>query len=264
MKTIPRVLTIAGSDSGGGAGIQADLKTFTALKTYGMSVLTSVTAQNTRGVLRVQDLPGELAAEQLRAVAEDIGIDAAKTGMLSNPGVIEAVANGIRRYRIAKLVVDPVMLAKSGDALLRPDARTVLTRLILPLALVVTPNLPEAAALSGRAVTDARDREEAARRIAGLGPRFVLLKGGHAAGKSCRDLLFDGKGFQRFDSPRLATRNTHGTGCTLSAAIAAYLASGLDVPEAVRKAKDYATGAIRHGFALGGGHGPLNHFWSLP
>ncbi|MBI4370987.1 MAG: bifunctional hydroxymethylpyrimidine kinase/phosphomethylpyrimidine kinase [Elusimicrobia bacterium] len=263
-RLIPRVLTIADSDSSGGAGLQADLKTFTALKVYGMSVVTSVTAQNTQGVSAVFDLPADMAARQLAAVVEDIGVDAAKTGMLSNAGIIETMAAEIRRFRVRKLVVDPVMRAKGGDPLLRSDAQGALVRRILPLALVVTPNIPEAEVLAGRRVSNFAQRKEAAKRIADLGPRFVLVKGGHASEPACRDLLFDGRGFHILESPRIRTKNTHGTGCTLSAALAAYLALGFGVPEAAQKAKEYVTGAIRRSFSLGRGHGPLNHFWSLP
>lgn len=261
---IARALTIAGSDSGGGAGIQADLKTFTALKVFGMSVVTTITAQNTRGVSAVLGLSGTLVARQFDAVARDIGIDAAKTGMLYNEEIIEQVVLKIRRYRIAKLVVDPVMYSKSGNPLLLAPARKTLINKILPLALLVTPNIPEAEALAGCSIKDDNEMREAAKKIADLGPRCVLIKGGHASGKQCVDLLYDGSNFQEFTSPRIKTRNTHGTGCTLSAAITAYLARGLDVRVAVDRAKKYTTGAIAHALPLGRGHGPLNHFWRVP
>lgn len=259
---IPRVLTIAGSDSGGGAGIQADIKTFTALKVFGMSVVTSITAQNTQGVMDILDLPGELVAKQIEVVVGDIGVDAAKTGMLSNAPIIEAAAEGIRRYKIKMLIVDPVLRAKGGQPLLRPDAQQALVREILPLAFMATPNIPEAEALAGLIIKDARAMEEAAKRIIDMGPGHVIVKGGHLLGERCGDLLYDGRRSHLLDATRIQTKNTHGTGCTLSAAIAAHLALGLDVLEAAQRAKAYVTGAIAHSFAIGKGHGPLNHFWS--
>jgi hydroxymethylpyrimidine/phosphomethylpyrimidine kinase len=259
----PRALTIAGSDSGGGAGIQADLKTFTALSVYGMSAITSVTAQNTESVRGVHDLPATFVAEQIDAVAQDIGTDAAKTGMLSNAAIVEAVADAVARNGIERLVVDPVMVAKSGDALLSDPAREALVTHLLPRALVVTPNLPEAAALSGMAVDSDAAVDDAVRRIADMGPAFVLLKGGHAPGGECVDYLFDGEACEPFRAPRVDTRNTHGTGCTLSAAIAAHLAKGAGVRVAVAAAKDYLTECIRRSMLLGRGHGPLNHYWTV-
>ncbi|HOD49061.1 MAG TPA: bifunctional hydroxymethylpyrimidine kinase/phosphomethylpyrimidine kinase [Candidatus Hydrogenedentes bacterium] len=258
---IPRVLTIAGSDSGGGAGIEADLKTFTALRVFGMAAITSVTAQNTLGVTGVHDLPPEFVAEQIDDVAQDIGVDAAKTGMLSSAAIAEAVADSVARNKIAKLVVDPVMVAKSGDPLLRESAQQAVRERILPLAYVVTPNVPEAEVLAGAPIASPEAVEEAARRIHGLGARFVLVKGGHMAGSEAVDYLFDGETVTTFSARRIPTKNTHGTGCTYSAAIAAYLAKGRPVTEAVRLAKDYLSGAIKHSFPLGSGHGPLNHFW---
>jgi len=260
---IPRVLTIAGSDSGGGAGIEADLKTFTALEVYGMAAITSVTAQNTMGVTGVHDLPPAFVAQQIDAVARDIGVDAVKTGMLSNAGIIEAVADSIAAHGIERLVVDPVMAAKSGDALLHESARDALIRRILPIAFMVTPNIPETETLAGMKVVRVEDIREAARRLHGLGARHVLIKGGHLEGGAATDYLFDGASFEEFTTARIATKNTHGTGCTYSAAIAACLAKGLAVQEAVRQAKAYLTEAIRHGFALGQGHGPLNHYWNI-
>ena len=256
---IPRALTIAGSDSGGGAGIQADLKTFSAFRVFGMSVITAVTAQNSVGVQGVENLPPAFVARQLRSVLEDFGADAAKCGMLSTAPIIEAIADVLRERPIANLVVDPVMVAKSGDPLLRPDARQALITRMLPLALVVTPNLPEAEALTGMPVTDRAGMEEAARRIGALGPRHVLVKGGHLKGDAV-DLLWDGRGFQEFSVPRVDSSNTHGTGCTLSAAIAAGLALGHALPDAVARAKSYVTRAIREGFQAGRGVGQLRHF----
>ncbi|MCD6382021.1 MAG: bifunctional hydroxymethylpyrimidine kinase/phosphomethylpyrimidine kinase [Candidatus Hydrothermae bacterium] len=258
-----RALTIAGSDSGGGAGIQADLKTFTAFKVFGMSVLTSVTAQNTVGVLGIHDLDPDFVYLQMKAVMEDIGTDAAKTGMLSNAGIIEAVARGVRDFGIDVLVVDPVMVAKSGDPLLAPEAVDALKEEILPLALVLTPNIPEAEKLSGIEIRSIGDMEEAARAIGSLGPRAVLVKGGHLRGQEAVDLLYADGEFHRFSSPRFETRNTHGTGCTYSAAIAANLALGKDIVSAVGIAKNYIAGAIKNSFDLGNGHGPLNHFHNL-
>jgi len=256
---IPRALTIAGSDSGGGAGIQADLKTFSAFRVFGMSVITAVTAQNSVGVQGVENLPPAFVARQLRSVLEDFGADAAKCGMLSTAPIIEAIADVLRERPIANLVVDPVMVAKSGDPLLRSDARQALITRVLPLALVVTPNLPEAEALTGMPVTDRAGMEEAARRIGALGPRHVLVKGGHLKGDAV-DLLWDGRGFQEFSVPRVDSSNTHGTGCTLSAAIAAGLALGHALPDAVARAKSYVTRAIREGFQAGRGVGQLRHF----
>ena len=261
MTTIARVLTIAGSDSGGGAGIEADLKTFTALGVYGMVALTSVTAQNTVGVTAIADLSPELVAAQLDAVASDIGADALKTGMLSHAAIIETVADRIRYHQLSNLVIDPVMVAKSGDALLQPQACACLKEVLLPLAKVVTPNIPEAEALTGLSIATEEAVYEAARRIHAMGPAFVLIKGGHLVGVQATDYLFDGSTFQPYSSERINTRHTHGTGCTYSAAIAAYLGKGFPVAEAVFRAKTYVTGAIRQSFALGAGHGPLNHFW---
>src|SRR5688500_11629199 len=220
---IPRALTIAGSDSGGGAGIQADLKTFSAFRVFGMSVITAVTAQNSVGVQGVENLPPAFVARQLHSVLEDFGADAAKCGMLSTAPIIEAVAAGLAERPVDKLVVDPVMVAKSGDPLLQPDARAALIGRILPLALVVTPNLPEAEALTGMPVTTRAEMEEAARRIHAMGPRNVLVKGGHLKGEAV-DLLWTGRALTAFSAPRIDSTNTHGTGCTLSAAIAAGLA----------------------------------------
>lgn len=259
----PRALTIAGSDSGGGAGIEADLKTFTALGVYGMAALTSVTAQNTVGVTGVHDLPPEFVARQIDAVLPDIGVDAAKTGMLSNAGIVEAVAERVKAHGIERLVVDPVMVAKSGDALLHESARDALVQHILPVAFLVTPNIPEAETLACMRISSAEDVRESARRIRGLGARHVLIKGGHLEGADATDCLFDGEAFETFTTPRIPTKNTHGTGCTYSAAIAAYLAKGNNVRDSVRRAKDYLTQAILRSFPLGNGHGPLNHFWML-
>jgi hydroxymethylpyrimidine/phosphomethylpyrimidine kinase len=256
---IPKALTIAGSDSGGGAGIQADLKTFSAFRVFGMSVITAVTAQNSLGVQGVENLPPAFVAQQLRSVLEDFGADAAKCGMLSTAPIIEAVATELTSHRIEKLVVDPVMVAKSGDQLLQPEARAALADRILPLALLVTPNLPEAEVLAGIRVAEPEDMEEAARRIHLMGPRYVLVKGGHLKGDAT-DLLWNGRDFTRFSTPRIDSQNTHGTGCTFSAAIAAGLARGQALGDAIRSAKAYVTRAIREGFQAGRGVGQLRHF----
>ena len=257
--SVPTALTIAGSDSGGGAGIQADLKTFSAFQVFGMSVLTAVTAQNSIGVHGVHELAPAFVARQLDVVLEDFGADATKTGMLFSTAIIRAVAEGVRRHRIERLVVDPVMVAKSGDALLQPEAREALIADLLPLAFLVTPNLHEASVLADLTVQTPEAMEEAARRIHARGPRHVLVKGGHLRSEAA-DILWDGRAFTRFTAPRVKSPNTHGTGCTLSAAIAAGLAHGRALDDAVRDAKAYVTRAIQAGFQPGHGVGVLRHF----
>lgn len=258
---IPTALTIAGSDSGGGAGIQADLKTFAALGVYGTSAVTAITAQNTLGVTAVEALSADLVIAQIEAVAGDIEIHATKTGMLANAAIVEAVSATIQELELACVVVDPVMVAKSGDRLLDPDAVSALRVELLPRALVVTPNVPEAEVLADMPVKTLNDAREAARRIHGLGARAVIIKGGHAEGPDIVDLLFDGDQVMEFHTPRIATRNTHGTGCTFASAVAAYLALGLSLADAVEHAQRYVAGAIRYGLNIGHGHGPLDHFW---
>ena len=260
---VPKALTIAGSDSGGGAGIQADLKTFSAFRVFGMSVLTAVTAQNSVGVSGVHNLPPEFVARQIDAVLDDFGADAVKLGMLSTAPIIEAVAARLASHGQAHVVLDPVMIAKSGDALLQPDARVALVERVLPLAEVVTPNLHEASALADIPVATEADMEEAARRIHARGPRHVLVKGGHLEG-SATDILWDGRAFTRFPGPRLDSNNTHGTGCTLSAAITAGLARGLAPLDAVREAKAFITEAIASSLEIGHGHGPVNPMFGWP
>ncbi len=260
---VPRVLTIAGSDSGGGAGIEADLKTMTALGCYGMAAITSVTSQNTTGVFGIYDVSPREVGNQIGAVLEDIGADAAKTGMLSSAEIIAAVSQALQEFPVEKLVVDPVMVAKSGDALLRRDAQQALIERLLPLAYVITPNVPEAEVLSGVIIDSEESIRDAAETIRALGPRYVLLKGGHLEGPEAIDYLFDGREMRRYAAPRIDTKNTHGTGCTYSSAIACFLAKGEAVEDAVQHAKDYLTGAILHSFPLGSGHGPLNHMWEL-
>lgn len=260
---LPRCLTIAGSDSGGGAGIQADLKTFAALGVYGMSALTAITAQNTLGVQGVYELPADFVGLQIDSVVTDIGVDAVKTGMLANADIIAVVAARVREHGLPNLVVDPVMVAKSGDPLLRPDARDALISLLLPLAVVVTPNLHEARVLTGMKIETVEEMERAAVAIHRMGPRYVVVKGGHLETGESVDVLYDGERFTHFPSPRVETKNTHGTGCTFASAIAAGLAKGLNVEEAVRQAKEYITLALRYSLDLGHGHGPTHHFAAL-
>jgi len=259
MTRLKTALTIAGSDSGGGAGIQADLKTFTAFGVYGMTVITSVTAQNTLGVLDIHDLPAAFVARQLEAVLSDLPVDAAKTGMLSTAGIIRTVGAQLRERNIKNLVVDPVMVAKSGHRLLQEEALQALREELLPAASVLTPNLPEAEVLTGLKISGPEEMRRAAEMIHALGPASVLIKGGHLEGRAV-DILFDGSEFIELPADRVDTRHTHGTGCTLSAAIAALLAQEQKIAEAVMAAKDFITRAIQTAPGLGHGHGPLNHF----
>jgi hydroxymethylpyrimidine/phosphomethylpyrimidine kinase len=257
--TLSVALTIAGSDSGAGAGIQADLKTFAALGVYGVTVVTAITAQNTVAVRAVQEIDLDVIRAQLDAVAEDFAIGALKTGMLSSAALIETVAAGILRHKLGPLVVDPVMIAKSGDRLLREDAVDALRRL-LPLAEVVTPNIPEAEVLAGRPIRARDDRLAAARIIMELGAHAVVIKGGHSEDDPIVDLLVDSQGVHEYSAARVVTTSTHGTGCTFSAAITAGLATGLALPDAVGEARDYVSRALSSAPGLGHGHGPLNHF----
>ncbi|HMM21057.1 MAG TPA: bifunctional hydroxymethylpyrimidine kinase/phosphomethylpyrimidine kinase [Selenomonadales bacterium] len=259
MKT---ALTIAGSDSGGGAGIQADLKTFAALGVFGMSAITAITAQNTCGVTNIRELDGEIITDQIDAVFSDIPVHAVKVGMLSSAAITEAVARALTRHKASNLVVDPVMVAKSGSRLLKPEAIEALKRHLFPLAAVVTPNLHEAAEIVGFPVADRAAMERAAAAIKAMGPRYVVVKGGHLPGDAC-DLLYDGREFTVFANERIDTIHTHGTGCTFSSAIAAGLAKGLPVKAAVGEAKKFITLAIQHGFSLGKGVGPTHHFYEL-
>jgi hydroxymethylpyrimidine/phosphomethylpyrimidine kinase len=259
----PIAVTIAGSDSGGGAGIQADLKTFSALGVYGASVITALTAQNTKGVTAIHDVPPEFIAAQIDAVFSDLDVGAVKVGMVSQSAVIETIAGRLERWRQSKLVLDPVMIAASGDRLLAPDAIDTLKRVLIPRALVITPNLPEAAALleSPIASSEAQMREQAERLLA-LGPKSVLIKGGHGSGAESVDFLVEPTACTRLAADRIATQNTHGTGCTLSSAIAAGLAEGVGLAEAVSAAKAYVTAAIAaaNRISIGSGHGPVHHF----
>jgi hydroxymethylpyrimidine/phosphomethylpyrimidine kinase len=254
-------LTIAGSDSGGGAGIQADLKTFSALGVFGTSALTAITAQNTMGVRGIEMVPLPLIVAQIEAVLDDIGADAIKTGMLGTAEVVEAVSAVLRARRHGPLVVDPVMIAKSRDRLLSEDAVQHMVQHLLPLAAIVTPNAPEAEALTQRPVRTAAEARDAARRLHDLGPRAVVVKGGHLDTADVVDVLFDGTEFVEARGPRHATRHTHGTGCTFAAALAGGLALGLPLPQAFFEARAYLDGAIRHAPGLGRGAGPVQHHW---
>ena len=260
-----KVLTIAGSDSGGGAGIQADLKTFSAIGCYGMSVITALTAQNTRGVIGIHAVPPAFAVQQIEAVFTDIGADAVKIGMLYSAALIEAVAEALKKHGAQKIVLDPVMVAQSGDKLLQDDAVDAIKAHLMPMADVVTPNIPEASVLTGQALKNWKDAERAAKTLAELGSRSILIKGGHGAENKSTDLLFlvRENRFIRLDAERIETRNNHGTGCTLSSAIAAYLAKGNDIEAAVQKAKTFLNRAIAAGarYQIGHGHGPVHHFF---
>jgi hydroxymethylpyrimidine/phosphomethylpyrimidine kinase len=255
---IVKALSIAGSDPSGGAGIQADLKTFSALRVYGMAVITALTAQNTMGVAAVRAVDPEFVESQLDLVLSDIPPEAAKTGILATAPIIEVVAASAKKYGVARLVIDPVMVSTSGLPLLESGAVDVLRRSLMPLALLVTPNTAEAEALTGRPVRSLDDMREAARYIHGLGPKYVLIKGGHLEEAEAADVLFDGSGFHVLRAQRLRARDTHGTGCVLSAAIAAYLALGKDATEAVKGAKVFVTAAIQKGLRIGSGRGPCD------
>lgn len=260
----PRVLSIAGSDSGGGAGIQADLKTMAALGCYGMTAITAITAQNTQGVRAIQALPAALLEQQIDAVVEDIGVDAVKIGMLHDPEVVRTVARAIDRHRLQRVVLDPVMVATSGDRLIAQETVAVLVAELFPRATVITPNLDEAGWFVGHAITTADALEGAARELRALGAHAVLLKGGHLSGPVLTDLLLEGDGVTRWTGERIDTPNTHGTGCTLSSAIACGLARGLALVDAVAQARDYVRAALHASaqWRLGRGHGPLDHGWA--
>lgn len=257
-----KALTIAGSDSSGGAGIQADLKAFSANGVFGMSVITAVTAQNTQGVLAVEDLSIGIIEKQIAAIYEDIQVDAVKVGMVSRTETIEAISGQLQKYQAYPVVVDPVMVSKSGFHLLQPDAVKALIDKLLPLATIVTPNIPEAEIMAGMRISSLKDMEEAAVRIYRMGPKNVLVKGGHLTDQAT-DVLFDGVRYLHLTAERIPTKNTHGTGCTLSSAIAANLAKGHSISDAVRDAKAYLTTAIRHALAIGKGVGPTHHFYDL-
>jgi hydroxymethylpyrimidine/phosphomethylpyrimidine kinase len=267
MKSYPRALTIAGSDSGGGAGIQADLKTFSALGCFGMSAITALTAQNTRVVTAIFPAPPEFIAQQIDAVLDDIGADAIKIGMLHSPEVIKTVAQKLVEKKCSKIVLDPVMISKSGDKLLQDDAVTALKEHLIPLASIITPNLPEASVLLDRAVETFEDMSRAVKDLSRLGCNNILLKGGHLTGNKSCDMLYQVKNDNILELPalRINTPNSHGTGCTLSSAITANLAKGIDLETAVKNAKVYIIGALKEGagYKTGKGHGPVHHFFNL-
>ncbi|MGH7209604.1 MAG: bifunctional hydroxymethylpyrimidine kinase/phosphomethylpyrimidine kinase [Nitrospiraceae bacterium] len=258
-----QVLTIAGSDSGGGAGIQADLKAMAANGVFGMSVITSITAQNTKGVTAVHDLPVSVIEAQMDAIFDDFEVAAVKTGMLSSVAIVEAVSRRLQKYGVQTLVVDPVMVAKSGHALLHPDAVEKVKTVLIPLAFVVTPNVLEAERLAGLQIKTLADARLAAKAIHKLGCRHVLIKGGHLLSEKATDLLYDGQFFNLYKGEFIETPHTHGTGCTYASAIAAQLAKGKSLQDAVHTAKVYITEAIRHSLAIGHGKGPTNHFYFL-
>lgn len=260
MKT---ALTIAGSDCSGGAGIQADLKTFSANGVFGMSVIVSVVAENTQRVIDIQDITPEMILKQMEAVFEDIEVDAVKVGMLSETACMLAVSEGLKKYKPKNIVVDPVMYAKGGCPLMNPDNIDMLIKEIIPLADIITPNIPEAEKIADMKIEGIEDMKKACEKIYAMGTRAVLVKGGHGEGESSIDVFYDGKEFKSFVSERINTKNTHGTGCTLSSAIASRLALGKTMVEAVEGAKEYVTMAIRHSLSIGKGHGPTNHFYDL-
>lgn len=266
-KRYHRVLTIAGSDSGGGAGIQADLKTISALGCYGMSVITALTAQNTKGVTAIHAVPPAFTLEQLEAVFSDIGVDATKIGMLYSAELIEVISRYLRKHQVQNIVLDPVMVAQSGDELLKEKAVSAIKKDLLPLATVLTPNLPEASVLLNRKISDRREMKQAATELASYGSKGILLKGGHLDDAESNDLLYISPEdrFVMIKGKRIATRNNHGTGCTLSSAIACFLAKGHLLEDAVKAAKGYITGAIHAGaeYEIGDGHGPVHHFYEF-
>ncbi len=266
MKSIPIALTIAGSDSGGGAGIQADLKSFSANRVYGASVITALTAQNTMGVTGIHDVPPEFIIEQIDAVFSDLEVDAVKIGMLSQVGVIEAVAETLEKHSAKNIVLDPVMVATSGDLLLAPEAVSAIKSILLPIADLITPNLHEADQLTGEALAETDEAMEAqGAQLKAAGAKAVLMKGGHGSSKEAADLLISNGGTQWFRTPRIATSNTHGTGCSLSSAIAANLAHGVSMVEAVSRSKEWLTGALAASdqLSVGKGSGPVHHFHEL-
>ncbi|GKS57604.1 hydroxymethylpyrimidine/phosphomethylpyrimidine kinase [Nitrospira sp.] len=263
MAVLKQVLTIAGSDSGGGAGIQADLKSLSANGVFAMSVITSITAQNTEEVTQVFDLPTSIIAAQIDAIFDDFDVSAVKTGMLSSNSIVSTVAKRLHAQRIPHLVVDPVMISKSGHSLLQMEAKTTLVNELFPLAELITPNVHEAQELSEVSIRTLADARQAAKKLAQLGCRYVLIKGGHLLAEQGTDLLYDGRFFTVFKGEFIDTPHTHGTGCTYASAIAAQLARGKPMPDAVQAAKTYVTEAIRHSLAIGHGRGPTNHFYFL-
>ena len=253
-------LTIAGSDSSGGAGVQADLKTFSAIGTYGMSVITAITAQNTMGVFDVEELSRNIIKEQMKAVFEDIMPKAVKIGMVSSPEIILEIVDNLKKYKPETIVVDPVMISKSGYSLLRPEAKENLIKYLIPIAYLITPNVPEAEEITGMKIETVEDMKKAGNIILNMGPKYVLMKGGHLEG-DCVDVLIGKDMFEVFKGERINRKNTHGTGCTISSAITSHLALGYDIKEAVRLSKEYITEAIRYSFDIGHGVGPVHHFY---
>ncbi len=254
-----KLLTIAGSDSCGGAGIQADLKTFSAIGVFGMSVVTAVTAQNSQGVFAVEDISPDMIKKQIEVIFDDISVDGVKIGMVSKVETIKTIAKTLNKYSVENLVMDPVMISKSGFHLLRPEAEKALIEYLLPITMMATPNLAEAEVITGLKVTTPKEMEKAAKEIHKMGPEYVLVTGGHLETEAM-DVLYDGTDFTYYKSTKIITENTHGTGCTLSSAIAAYLGKGFSVTRAVSKAKDYITAAIKKSFPVGEGVGPVHHF----
>lgn len=263
---LKKVLSIAGSDSGGGAGIQADLKTFSALGVYGMTVITSVTAQNTTGVTAIEDLSAEIVGKQIDAIFSDIEVDAVKIGMVSNSDIIKAIAEGLKKWKVDRVVLDPVMISESGSYLLQKDAREALINELIPLARLITPNLYEGIALLNKEINSLEEMEQVAVELYSFGAD-VLLKGGHLSDRRLSDraidLYYDGKELSSYEAEKIDSRNVHGTGCTYSSAIAAYLAKGFEMKDAIARAKEYITEAIRHGLDIGQGPGPTHHFFKL-
>ncbi|WP_291651194.1 bifunctional hydroxymethylpyrimidine kinase/phosphomethylpyrimidine kinase [Clostridium sp.] len=255
-------LTIAGSDSSGGAGIQADLKTFSAIGTYGMSFITAITAQNTQGVFMVEDLSKDIIRKQIEVVMDDIEPKAIKIGMVSSPEIIDEIVETLEKYDTKYLVVDPVMISKSGYNLLKPEAKNALVQRLIPKAYIITPNILEAEELTGMKIYTIEDMREAGEKILTLGPNYVLMKGGHLEGEAA-DILIGGNLFKVYKSERLNRKNTHGTGCTLSSAITAYLALGYDIEKSVELSKEYITNAIKNSFDIGKGVGPVHHFYKF-
>lgn len=267
---IKKALTIAGSDSGGGAGIQADLKTFSALGVYGMSVITSVTAQNTTGVAAVEDISADVVSKQIDAIFSDIQVDAVKIGMVSNGDIVRAIVEGLEKWNVEKVVLDPVMVSESGSYLLKEEAREALIKNLVPLVDIITPNIYEASSLLKRKIITLEDMENAAKDLYSLGCKTVLVKGGHLyndsedeMSKKAMDIYYDGDEIFRFEAERINTRNTHGTGCTYSSAITSFLARGYNMHNAIERAKEYITGAIKNSLVIGSGPGPTNHFYDI-
>jgi hydroxymethylpyrimidine/phosphomethylpyrimidine kinase len=257
-----KTLTIAGSDSGGGAGIQADLKTFSAIGTYGMSVITAVTAQNTCGVFDVEELSNKIIKKQIEVVFDDITPDATKIGMVSSPKIIEEISTTLKKYNPKNLVLDPVMISKSGYSLLRKEAKENLIKYLIPMAYIITPNIPEAEEITGMKINTIDDMKIAGEKLLSLGPKYVLIKGGHLDSDAI-DLLISNEFIETYEAKRINKKNTHGTGCTLSSAITSYLALGYEIKEAVRLSKIYITEAIENSFDIGHGVGPVNHFYKF-